>query len=326
MSSGLRRLVLLAVALVLAGGLRADWVVVDYDVQTDWVRHDFVGWVRVEQPLKAAAYARGTAAVSLTVIEQLAGEKAGPVLALEYQAFNPPKPGEDPELEERHYWDHDLPEHREFFVFLERLPNGGYWCGRAREFLVRDGIIRGLPEAYLAVVGGNPAPSAREFIAQARTSLPALRARVGRPEFSSALMDKGRPVETPQQGFEKIRPLLRAANAGELDRAIFTPGGGGAKEWRALLRQNGAPIADWPVQWQGFLEDKAVVFLNAAGRPDSEGTTFFLIRRSSRWQLINVQPDTEVARQQVALLLAEPQFSILQALFVRDHKALAPAP
>jgi len=327
MSSFRRLLAALAVALaLLSGGLHADWVVVDYDVQTDWVRHDFVGWVRVEQPAKPAANGRGTAAVTLTVIEQLAGEKAGPVLTLEYEAYTPPQPGDEAELEPKHYWDHDLPEHREFFVFLERLPNGSFWCGSAREFLVRDGLIRGFPESYLAVVGGNPAPPARDFITRARTTLPALRARVGRPEFSPVLMEKGRPVETPLQGFEKIRPLLRAPNAGDLDRAIFTPGGSGAKEMRTLLRQNGAPIADWPVQWQGVLEDKAIVFLNVAGRPDAEGNALFLVRRGSRWQLLNVQPDAEVSRQQVALLLGEPQFSILQALFVRDHKPLAPPP
>ena len=80
-------LVFLAVGLALAPArMIADWEVVEYDGQTDWVRHNFVGWVRVEQPAKPAKYAKGTAVVTLKVIEQLAGDETGPTFTLEYEA------------------------------------------------------------------------------------------------------------------------------------------------------------------------------------------------------------------------------------------------
>ena len=82
MKSARAWLVFLAVGLALPAGMNASFEVVEYDGQTDWVRHDFVGWVRVERAVQPAKYAKGTAAVTLKVIEKLASEEAAPTLTL----------------------------------------------------------------------------------------------------------------------------------------------------------------------------------------------------------------------------------------------------
>jgi len=316
MKHHLPRLVFLALALTLApAGMSADWEVVEYDGQTDWVRHDFVGWVRVEQPVKPAKYARGTAAVTLKVIEKLAGDETGPTLTLEYEAAIANKRGE--EQAGKHQWHEDLAAHGEYFVFLERLGNGVYWCREQRDFPVRDGRILGLPEAYGVVVNGETAPQVHELIARARLMLPALRVRTGRPGFAPPLVEKGKPVETPQQGFERIRTALQGGNPSELDRCIHSPDGSAPKGLRALLLQEREHLAAWPVQWQAVLEDKAVVVLGPPGQP---AATLFLMRRGSRWLLLNTQPDTEAGRLQLNLLLTKSQFAVLTMVLEREYR------
>ena len=316
--------VFLAVGLVLRPAMmNASWEVVEYDGQTDWVRHDFVGWVRVEQPVKPAKFAQGTAAVTLKVIEKLAGEEEAPTLTLEYEAAIVNKNNEEQALAGKHYWNEDLPEHREYLVFLDRLGNGAYWCGEQRDFLVRDGSILGLPGAYGVLGNREAAPRVHELIARARTTLPALQVRTGRPGFVPPLMEKGRLAETPQQGFEQIRSALRGGDARELDRSIHSPGDPAAKGLRALLQQEREHLATWPVQWQAILEDKAVMILGPPGQP---ATTLYLLRRGSRWLLLNTTPDTEAGRLQLTLLLTESQFAILTVVLEREYRGLPAVP
>ena len=307
---------LLAVAFaLLPARMSAGWEVVEYDGQTDWVRHDFIGWVRVEQAAKPAKLVKGKAAVTLKVIEQLAGEETATTLTLEYGAATAPPAGEESGL---HRWNEDLPEHREYFVFLDRLANGAYWCGEQQEFLVRDGTLPGLPGAYSALVSGDSAPRVHALIARARTTLPALRVRTGRPDFLPPLVEKGRPAETPGQGYEKIRAALQAGDARELDRCIHSPDGSAPKGLRALLQQEREHLLAWPVQWQAVLEDKAVVILGPPGQP---AMTLFLMRRGPRWLLLNTQPDTEPGRLQLNLLLTQSQFAILTVALEREYRA-----
>jgi len=308
-------LVLLALGLALPPArVNADLVVVEYDGQTDWVRHDFVGWVRVEQPAKPAKYAKGTAAVTLKVIEKLAGDETASTLTLEYVAATAKPDGEG----SGHRWNEDLAAHGEYFVFLNRLGNGAYWCDEQREFQVRDGSILGLPGAYAALTGGETAPQVSELIARARVSLPALRVRTGRPGFIPPLVEKGKPVETPQQGFERIRTALQGGNPSELDRCIHSPDGSAPKGLRALLLQEREHLVAWPVQWQTILGDKAVVVLGPPGQP---ATTLYLMRRGPRWLLLNTQPDTEAGRLQLNLLLTQSQFAILTVVLEREFRA-----
>lgn len=302
---------------LLPARMNADFEVVEYDGQTDWVRHDFVGWVRVEQSVKPAKYAQGTAAVTLKVIEKLAGEEAGPTLTLEYEAATAKPNGEGSEPASKHLWNEDLPEHREYFVFLDRLGNGAYWCGEQREFPVRDGTIFGLPGAYGVLGGGEATPRVHELIAKARTTLPALQVRSGRPDFRPPLVEKGHPSETPQQSFERIRAALQAGDSRELDRSIHSPDGSAPKGLRALLLQERDHLVAWPVQWQAVLEDKAVVVLGPPGQP---ATTLYLMRRGPRWLLLNTLPDTEAGRLQLNLLLTESQFAILTVVLEREYR------
>ena len=310
---------LLAVAFaLLPARMPASWLVVEYDGQTDWVRHDFVGWVRVEKAVKPAKYAKGTAAVTLKVIEKLAGEETAPTFTLEYEAATAGEKGEEIVLAGKHLWNEDLPEHREYFVFLERLGNGAYWCEEQRDFPVRDGTILGLPGAYSALVGGESAPRVHALIARARTTLPALRVRTGRPDFLPPLVEKGRPAETPGQGYEKIRTALQGGDARELERCIHSPDGSAPKGLRALLQQEREHLLAWPVQWLAVLEDKAVVVLGPPGQP---AMTLFLMRRGPRWLLLNTLPDTEAGRLQLNLLLTQSQFAILTAALEREYRA-----
>jgi hypothetical protein len=203
-------------------------------------------------------------------------------------------------------------------VFLTRLGNGAYWCEEQRDFPVRDGTILGLPGAYGALGNRESAPKAHDLIARARTTLPALRVRTGRPDLMPPLVEKGRPVETPQQGFARIRTALQGGDARELDRCIHSPDGSAPKGMQALLRQERDHLVAWPVQWQAVLEDKAVVVLGPPGQP---ATTLFLMRRGSRWLLLNTQPDTEPGRLQLNLLLTESQFAILTVVLEREYRA-----
>jgi hypothetical protein len=314
-------LILLAVALALPAGRGEDWVVVEYDGQTDWAKFDFVGWVRVEQPAKPARFAKGTAALTLRVLEKLAGEETAPTLTLEYEGPVAAKKGAPPPAADKHRWNEDLAEHREYFVFLDRLPNGAYWCGDQREFLVRDGRILGLPGAYAVLGNGDDKPNVRELIARAQASLLALRVRTGRPEFKTPLKDKGgRPVESPLQGFEKFRATLQAGDPRELERSIQSPDGSAPKGLVALLRQEKDKIVAWPVQWQAALEDKAAVVLGPTGQPMM---TLYLVRRNARWMILNTMPDTEIGRTQLGLLLEERPFAILTAAAEREYRALS---
>jgi hypothetical protein len=309
--------VFLALTLALAPArMSADWEVVEYDGQKDWVRHDFVGWVRVEQPAKPAKYARGTAAVTLKVIEKLAGDETGPTFTLEYEAATAKKGGEEPAG--KHQWHEDLAAHGEYFVFLERLGPGVYWCGEQRAFPIRNGRIFALPGAYGVLVNGETSPQVHELFDRARLMLPAFRVRTGRPGFAPPLVEKGKPVETPQQGYERIRAVLQGGNQGELDRLIHSPDGAPPKGLRALLQQEREHLASWPVQWQAVLEDKAVVVLGPPGQPAS---TLYLMRRGARWLLLNTLPETEIGRDQVNQLLTESQFAILTAALEREYRA-----
>jgi hypothetical protein len=316
-------IIALVAGLALAPVARCDdWVVTEYDGRTDWLRYDFVGWVRVEQPAKPASLARGTAAVTLRVLGKLSGDDPAEVLTLEYAARVPIKEGDEPPLAGKHYWNEDVPEHREYFVFLNRLGNGAYWCDDQREFAVRDGRIQNLPEAYTSLVGGEATPPAGDLIARARMSLPAFRVRIGRPNFAPPLMEKGKPVETPQQGYERVRAALVAGDTRELDRLIHTPGGS-PKEMRAVLLQEKEKLAAWPVRWQAVLDDKGVVIL---APPGERGTALYLIRRGARWHLLNTSPDTEAGRQQVSLLMTESQFAFLTPLLEREFRSTPAAP
>ncbi len=316
-----RGLGFLIMALALAPArMMADWEVVEYDGQTDWVRHNFVGVVRVEQLAKPAKYAKGTAAVTLKVIEQLAGDEIGPTFTLEYEAVPANKRGEEPTG--KHPWHEDVKEHREYFVFLERLGPGVYWCGEQRAFPVRDGRIFDLPGAYGVVVNGETSPQVHELIDRARLLLPALRVRTGRPGFAPPLVEKGKPVETPQQGYERIRTALQGGNQGELDRLIFSPDGAPPQGLRALLLQERERLTVWPVQWQAVLNDKAVVVLGPPGQP---AFTLYLLRRGSRWLLLNTMPETEVGGEQVNQLLTASQFAILTAALEREYRGVAVA-
>jgi hypothetical protein len=311
---------LLTLGIMLPIRLPATFVVTDYDGQTDWVRHDFVGWVRVEQSVKPAKFAKGTAAVTLKVIEKLTGDETSPTLTLEY----PVRPAPDElVLGSKHHWNEDLPEHREYLVFLERLPNGAYWCGDQREFPVRGGLIVGLPGAYGTLVGGDTSPRVTELISRARAMLPALRVRTGRPGFAPPLVEKGKPVETPQQGYERIRAVLQTGDQRELGRLIHSPDGAPPKGLQALLHQEREKLLAWPVRWQAVLEDKAVVIL---GPPGETGTPLYLVRRGPRWHLLNTSPDTELGRQQLTLLLTESQFAILTAMLEREYRGVEAAP
>jgi hypothetical protein len=311
--------VFLALATVLwPARMNAGWEIVEYDGQTDWVRHDFVGWVRVEQAVKPAKAAKGIAVVALKVIEKLAGEETAPTLTLEYEAATVSKPGDEPGPAGKHDWHEDLPEHREYFVFLDRLANGAYRCGEQRDFPVRDGAILDLPGAYAALGNRETAPKVHELIARARTSLPALRVRSGRPDLGPPLVEKGRPVETPQQGFERIRAALQGGNPQELERSIHSPDGSAPKGMKALLQQEREHLVAWPVQWQAVLEDKAVVVLGPPGQP---AMTLFLMRRGPHWLLLNTQPDTEAGRLQLNLLLTQSQFAILTVVVEREYRA-----
>ena len=317
-------IVLLAVGLALQPALlNANWEVVEYDGQTDWVRHDFVGWVRVERAVKPAKYSRGTAAVTLKVIEKLTGEEAAPTLTLEYEVAIVNKNSEEQAQAGKHYWNEDLAEHREYFVFLDRLANGAYWCAEQQDFPVREGVILNLPGAYGVLASSSVAPQVHELIARARTTLPALQVRTGRPGFVPPLMEKGRPAETPQQGFERIRSALQVGDPRELDRCIHSPDGSAPQGLRALLQQEREHLVAWPVQWQAVLEDKAVVVLGPPGQP---ATTLYLMRRGSRWLLLNTLPDTEAGRLQLNLLLTESQFAILAVVLEREYCGLPAAP
>lgn len=302
------------------GRLGANWEVVEYDGRTDWVRHDFVGWVRVEQPVKPAKLGRGTAAISLKVIEKLVGAESTDTLTLEYDAPLPGKKGEEQFPAGKHFWNEDLAEHREYFVFLHRLPNGTYWCEPQREFPVRDGRIYDLPQAYAVLGNGETEPRVHDLIGRAWTTLPALRVRIGRPALGAPLLEKGRPSETPQQGFERIRTALQTGEGRELDRLIHSPDGSAPTGLRTLLLQERSQLAAWPVQWQAVLEDKAVVVLGPPGQP---GATLYLMRRGPRWLLLNTQPDTETGRLQLTLLLTESQFAILTVVLEREYRGVA---
>ncbi|HWA25089.1 MAG TPA: hypothetical protein VG734_05390 [Lacunisphaera sp.] len=314
----LRRFAMLLLVAGLAGlpaARASDWAVIEFDGRADWVRYDFVGWVRVEQPVKPAKFAKGTAAVTVKVIEKLSGDEAAPVLTLEYEAA-PKKGGEDPVA--RHRWNEDLPEHREYFVFLNRLGNGSYWCDEQREFQVRDGRILGLPEAYTVLVGGDTKPGARDLMARVRMASPAFKVRTGRPVFAPPLLEKGRPLETPQQAFERVRIALQAGDARELDRLIHSPDGSEPKAFRAVLLQERQRIGAWPVRWQAVLEDKAVAII---GQPGETGAPLYFTRQGPRWRLLNTSPDTEVGRQQVNLLMTESQFAVLTAMLEREFRS-----
>jgi len=318
-------LVVLAVALALPSGRGEDWVVIEYDGQIDWVRHDFVGWVRVEQPAKPAQYAKGTAAVTLKVIEKLAGDEAAPTVTLEFEGPVALKKGAPPPPPaEKHHWQEDVPEHREYFVFLDRLPNGAYWCAEQRDFPVRDGRILGLPGAYAVLGNGDDKPNAHELIARAQASLLALRVRTGRPDFKTPLKDKGgRVVETPLQGFEKIRAALQGGDTRELERSIQSPDNSAPKGLLALLQKEKERLVGWPVQWQAALEEKAVVVLGPPGQP---AMTLYLVRRNARWLILNTMPDTEIGRTQLGLLLEERPFAVLTAVVEREFRAAGVTP
>jgi hypothetical protein len=311
-------LVLLAIGLALPAGRAAGLEVVEYDGQTDWVRHDFVGWVRVEKPVKPAKFSKGTAAVTLKVMEKLAGEEAAPLLTLEYEPVTAKPGGDEADLAGKHPWNEDLPEHREYFVFLDRLGNGAYWCAEQRDFPVVDGCIIGLPGAYGVLGGGEATPRVHELIARARTTLPALKVRTGHPDLVPPLSEKGRQMETPLQSFERIRAALQGGNPQDLDRSIHSPDGSAPKGLRALLQQEREHLLSWPVQWQAVLEDKAMVVLGPPGQP---GITLYLMRRGARWLLLNTSPDTEAGRLQLNLLLTESQFAILTEVLEREYRA-----
>lgn len=311
------------VALLLAGAalpatLRADWVVADYDNRTDWVNYDFVGWVRVEYALKAKVYSRGNAAVLLTVVERLAGNATAPSLALEFTAPNPNPKGDGSDPPETRNWEADIPGHGQFLVFLTRLPNGGFWCDDLRAFPIVDGVIAGLPKAYQAVLGEDVAPVARDFFIRARGTVPALRAKVGRPDFNPPLIESGKPAVTPREGFAEVQTALRAGNARELDRLILSLDNSAPRGLRAHLLEQKDRLVAGTVRWQAVLDDKAIVQVAAPGETDGLSGTFYLVRRGVRWQVLNTLPDSPGGRQRVTDLLTENQFTVLNALLARE--------
>lgn len=314
--------VLLAVSATAPVTLRADWVVVDYDMQTDWVNYDFVGWVRVEQALTADRYGRGNAAVQLTVVEKLIGDGNPRALALEYTAPIKPTHGvAAPDLPPTRNWGNDIASHAEHFVFLQRLPNGGYWCDDLRVFPIVDGTISGLPKTYEAVLGEGVTPNAREFFNRARGTVPALRARVGRPGFMPPLIEQGRPAATPGESLQPVLAAVRENKVRDLDRSIHSVDGSSPKTFRKWLLDQREQFTAPEVRWQAVLDDKAVVQL-APPAPGQPGATFYLLRRGPRWSLLNTQPDNEAGARAVAAFVTE-QYAVLNALLIRDNPTLA---
>jgi hypothetical protein len=316
---------LVVLALLLPAGLRADWTVVDYDMRTDWVAFDFVGWVRVEQTAKLPTPAKGVAAVQLRVIEKLVGSESGPMLTLEYNTTPPDKNGEGLTPAGAHSWNDDIERHAEYLVFLNRQGNGNYRCDELRAFAIVDGKISGLPKAYEVVLGEGVTPGVQEFVARARMAIPALQVRVGRPLLEPAPSGNARRPEMPKDGFDQINQALAAGRSREADQMIYSPDGSSPKNLRALLaRSAGSP--GWEVRWQAVLGDKAVVLVVPAGSPAQSGAVIQMIRRTGRWHLLNSLTDSPAGRARINELLAGDQFVILHALFAHEHPGLLSGP
>lgn len=310
---------LLSAGMLIPGLLQA-FVVYNYDARTDWIRFDFVGWVRVEQVVEQAKLVKGNAALQLRVIEQVAGADSAPVITLEYEAALPDKDGQVLTLADSFYWNLQAPPGSEFLVFLSKLENGTYWCDNGDLHDVKDGKVR-LPSEYEKTLGLGLRPSMRDLIAKVRASVPGIRARVGHPLFDPPLTVGPQQVETPKDSFERIISVVRENRLKEADGMLYpTDKDSSPKYFRGLDAEFREEFVQAKVIWQAVIDDQAsvVVAFELPKSQDRFYRIYSMLRQGKHWLLLNPAADAEEA-QKLAKVWKDDYRMTFETLLERDH-------
>ena len=269
------------------------FVVVTFDPRTDCLRYEFMGWIRVVEPMDKPSNAMGNAMVRVEVVEALVGPAAGERFDLAYMSFAreteeaaAAKAGGGEEVVSLSSTDYnEYPPGSEWVIFGNRLETGGFTAIHSAHYRVENGrVTERLPPEYLAACSLPERPLVGEVLDGVRRVAPYFRLRASGtfPRVSNDLADAAE--KTPGAVWARLfRQRLTSDEPLSSHDVVVLPSSDVPRsraEWREWF-----PVE--AVWGEAIVDDCAVVLVSVRDTPVKLAIVPLLfVREDARWKWV----------------------------------------